>query len=255
MKKASIGVINKALDILDTMLSHDGDIGISELANLTGLNVSTVDRITSNLVNRGYLRQQGKRGKYRLGLKFLEFSSAVNETLEIRKLALPFIQKLCNISDESINLAILESDYAVYIEHIESSQVLRTFAKVGNKVPLYCTGIGKVFLANMSEEKKSSYLTNEILYKYTDNTITDINELKNQLFIIQQEGVAIDNGEYDIGTICVASPVKNWAGEVVASISVSGPETRLNIERVEELKKLTKDYGLEISRVAGYKGS
>ena len=254
MKNISPRVIAKALDILELFLKQEKEIGISELADLTGFNVSTTHRIVSALVNRRYLKQQGKRGKYSLGLKFLEFYSALKKTLKIRDVAFPFIQKLHTISGESVNLAILESNCAVYIEHVESSQFLRTFAEVGNRVPLHCTGIGKVFLAYMSEEELS-FLTTESLHRYTDNTITDFNELKKELLVVRREGVAVDNGEYDIGIRCVASPVRDMSGNVIAAISTSGPHTRLNAERLEELKTLIKSYGLEISRATGYTGS
>ncbi len=89
---------------------------------------------------------------------------------------------------------------------------------------------------------------------YTDNTITDFTELTKELSSIQREGVAIDNGEMDSGVRCIAAPIKNSEGKVAASISTSGPYTRLNAKRVEELKPLIRNAGLEISRAMGYRG-
>lgn len=254
MGKKSPGAINKALDILEIFLKQENGIGISELADLTGLNISTAHRISSILVKRGYLTQQEKRGKYILGLKLLEFIGILKRTLKIRDISLPFLEKLRTISGESVNLAVLESNCAVYIEHIESNQILRTFTQVGNRVPLYCTGVGKVLLAHMSEKEREKYfLTTKSLFRYTDNTITDLNDLKKELLIVKREGVAMDNGEMEIGVRCIASPIRDSSGNAIAAISISGPYSRLNSTRMEELKTLIKRYGLENSRAIGYK--
>ncbi len=100
------------------------------------------------------------------------------------------------VSGESVNLAILDRNEVVYIEHIDSNQTLRTFTAIGNRAPLYCTGVGKVFLAYMNKNDLQ-FLTHQPFTGYTDNTITDFTELTKELSSIQREGVAIDNGEMD----------------------------------------------------------
>lgn len=253
MKNRTTGTVEKVLSILEVCLNQEGEIGLSELANLSRLNISTVHRITSILVNRGYLKQRQRRGQYSLGLKFLEFSSAIKSTMKIREVALPFLEKLNKVVGESVNLAILDSNKAVYIEHIESGQNLRIFTQVGNRVPLHCTGVGKVLLAHMREEEIDFCLSKR-LTSYTDSTITDLSELKKELLITKREGVATDAGELELGVRCVASPLKDWNGNVVAAVSVSGPSARLSDERVKELGPLVKSCGLEISRAMGYTG-
>jgi IclR family transcriptional regulator, KDG regulon repressor len=254
MENESSGAILKTLDILEIFLKEqETEIGISKLADLTGLKVSTAHRIASLLVEKGYLSQQGKRGKYALGLKFLEFNGALNRNMRIRDIALPILEKLRMATGESANLATLDHNDVVYVEHVDSNQTLRTFTQVGNRAPLYCTCVGKVFLASMNLEERG-FLKNESFSRFTDNTLADLEELEKELSVIKREGVAVDNGEMDIGVRCIASPVKDSGGKVIAAISISGPYTRLNTKRVEELKPLVRSYGLELSKSLGYNG-
>ena len=253
MEKESTGAIIKALRILEAFLKEqDGEIGISKLSDLTGLKVSTVHRIASILVDNGYLIQRENRAKYSIGLKPLAFYRALNRNLKIKEVALPSLEKLRLVSGESANLAILDSDEAVYIEHIESNQTLRAFTEVGNRAPLHCTGVGKIFLAFMREQQLRDFITNNSLFRLTDNSITDYDELEKELSIIKRDGVAIDNGEMEIGVRCIAAPVMDSNGNVIAAMSISGPFTRLNSTRVEELKPVVKSAAMETSKAMGY---
>jgi len=236
-------------------LKQEGEIGVSELARLSGLNVSTTYRIASTFVKRGYLSRRQPRGKYSIGLKLVEFGSAVKRTIKVRDMALPVLERLNEIAGESVNLAVLDSNEAVYIEHIESHYDLRMFTEVGNRVPLYCTGVGKVLLAYRGEEEVEQYLNGHNLTSYTKNTITDIAKLRSELAAVRREGIAVDDEEKELGVKCVATPVKDRNGNVVAALSVSGPSARLTSGKVRKLKSLVKDFGLEISRKMGYGGN
>lgn len=246
--------VEKTLDILETFLKQEGEIGITELANLNGLNISTAYRIAFTLVNRGYLNQQQRRGKYSLSPKLLQFGSIIKKGMKIGDVAFPFLERLNKMVDESVNLAILDTDEVTYIEHIEPSHNLRMFTQVGNRLPLHCTGMGKVFLAQMNDNDLKRYLNSKGLPYRTENTITDSSKLKEELVIIKREDIATDDGETEPGVKCVASPVKDSDGNVIAAISVSGPSARLNSERIREIKLLVKSCALEISRATGYGG-
>jgi len=246
--------IGKALDVLELFLGKDDEIGLSEIARLTGMNVSTAHRVARTLLKRGYLNQRQKRQKYSLSTKLLQFSHVLNQRMKVRDIASPILDGLNKMVGESVNIAILDQNEAVYIEHIESNQNLRTFTRVGNRVPLHCTGVGKVFLAHMNGEELEKALNDKGLAAYTQNTITDVKELKRELTIVRREGVSTDDEETEIGVRCIASPVKNSTGSVVAAISVSGPSVRLSPKRIQEIKPLVKSCALEISRALGYQG-
>ena len=244
--------IEKAIDVLEIFLDRDDDIGLSELASLSELNVATTHRIVSSLVRRGYLNQKQKRQKYSLSTKFLQYSNVLSRRMKIRDIAFPIVDALNKMVGESVNIAILDRNEVVYIEHIETNKSLRIFTQVGNRVPLYCTGVGKIFLAHMDDDELQKALTITELLPQTINTITDIEQLKQELELVKTEGVAADNEEMEIGVKCIASPVKNSEGSVVAAISVSGPTARLSNKRVNEVKTLVKSCAVEVSRALGY---
>ncbi|GAH23915.1 unnamed protein product [marine sediment metagenome] len=167
-------------------------------------------------------------------------------------MALPFLELLNKMIGESVNLAIKDESEVVYIDHIASNQNLWIFTKVGNRVPLHSTGVSKVLLAYINDQEKELYLINRELPKFTESTITDLGRLKEELSQIKQEGVATDEEEFDVGVKCVAAPIKDATGSIVAAISVSGPSVCLNNQRLQELKSIVRTRGLEISQALGY---
>ncbi len=243
--------VKKAINVLEILLNQEEGIGLSELAGLAGLNVSTTYRLVSALASKGFVTQPYRRGKYSLGPRFLEFSRAYMRKIKVREVAKPFMESLHRAVGESINLAILESGEAVYIEHIRSDHNLRMFTELGSRGPLHCSGVGKIFMANMTGDEISTF-KNTLLRKYTDNTKTSLTELEPEMATIRQNGFAIDNEERELGVRCVAAPIKGADGRVIAALSISGPSIRLSKKRVRELGVLLKGYGLEISRAMGY---
>ena len=244
--------VEKTVDILEAFLKYEGEVGVAELARLVGLNISTAHRIISTLVKRGYLNQQQKRGKYSLAPKFLEFSNVVRQRMKIGEIALPFLDKLNKTINESVKLGVLDRDEVVCIDEIESSLQLRIFTKVGTRFPLHCTSAGKVFLAYMSEEEVERYVKSKGLPYHTDNTIREYSKLKEELLTIRREGMAMDREEFDLGVKCISAPVKDGNGNLVATVTVSGPSTRLNKHRMQEIKVLVMDCSSEISKAIGY---
>jgi IclR family transcriptional regulator, KDG regulon repressor len=242
--------IAKAFDILEIFLKKPGEYGIVELASVCGLSISTTHRIVAILVKRGFLNQKEKRGKYTLGFKLLEYSAKIKGTVKIRDIVLPFLQSLAEELGESVNLAIQDNDSAIYIDHIESNKTLRTFTAEGNRVPLHCTGVGKVFLAYLKEDEARSLVKS--MPRFTDNTIDSMPRLLAELKTIKTEGLAIDNGEMEIGVRCVAAPIIDWDGNVAAAISVSVPSARLNDANMSALKTTVRKYASQISRTLGH---
>lgn len=246
--------VQKVLSLFEVFLKHPGEIGIVELANLSRLNVSTAHRIASALIKAGYLNQHQKREKYSLSPKLLEFSIIIKREVKIGDVAYPFLVELNKAVNESANLSILDRNEAVNIVHVESSHDLRITIQVGARIPLHCTAAGKVLLAHMPEKELAKFLKSKGLLYHTENTTIDVDRLKEELFIIKRDGIAIDNEEYELGVKCVGAPVRNNNGDVVAAVSISEPSARLNSSRLQELKSLVVTCGLEISRAMGYGG-
>lgn len=243
--------VEKALKILEVFLEKGGEIGISELVNITGQNISTVHAILKDLSREGYIMQNHKRGKYSLGLKFISFSDTINRITTLKDLVYPFMKELNQQTNETINTLILNRNSTVSITGINSAQNLRVVLDEKIGVPLYCTGAGKIFLAGMTGDELDDYFKKTELVAFTPKTITDINRLMNQIHKIRAEGVAFDFDEYQIGVRNIAVPVKNYNGRTLAAISLVAPSVRLDSKRIKEIIPLLKKCSMEVERLMG----
>jgi DNA-binding IclR family transcriptional regulator len=243
---------NRLIDVLEVFLNTPQGIGVVDLAKRSGNNATTSYRIASSLVKRGYLIQPRKRGKYYLSPKLLRFNSVIKMSNKVRDVACPFLRQLNSETKESVNLAILDGNEALYVEHIETDYNLRLFTQVGRRVPLHCTGIGKLFLANMADGELKSHLSSQELIRYTPNTITNVEQLEKELTLVRREGVAIDNEEFERGVKCVAAPINSITGYTVAAISMSAPSARIDGDIEIYYKTAVKEYALKISQDLGY---
>jgi len=228
-------------------------VSLAEISRLSGLDKSTVNRILNTWVNRGYLKQNGKRGKYSLDTKFLDFSGALKRRSRIRDKALPYLVKLAQITRESVILSILNGRYAAYNEMIPSDQPLTIVPAEGTRVPLYCTGVDKILLAGMTDKEIENYINSVKLESYTPSTITHPDSLRALIAIIKKEGMVIDCEENIPGINNIAAGVKDAEGKTVAAVGVLGPSVRLTRQLMTEIIPEIKKCSLDISRELGYK--
>jgi len=242
--------INKAFDILEVLLVNpDNEQSLSEICESTGLNKSSANRIIAILVNRGYVSQKEKRGKYALSTKFLTSSVRIRQYKRIKEIAHPYLVKLGHSVNESIGLVIRDKNNAYTVDVIPSSNVLTTVFGVGSVLPMYCTSVGKIFLANMTEVELEDYLVNIELTKKTEDTITDVSHLKASLKMVKEEGVAYDIEENWLGVGSVAVGIYDNSKNIIASIVVVGPYVRLTRGKMSEILPDIKYCAAEITRV------
>jgi IclR family transcriptional regulator, KDG regulon repressor len=246
--------VKKALDILEVFLNGGKEVSISELAEITGQNVSTIHGILQELLRAGYITQKIKRGKYSLGLKFLSFSGTINKIMSIEDIINPFAVELNKKINETVHIAIMSGHSGVNISFINSSHKLRVVTTEKMGTPLYCTGTGKIFLAGMSDSELNKYLKTEKLIAYTPKTTIDRDKLKKQIQAIRLEGSAVDDEEFEIGVRNVAAPVRDFSGKVVASIGVLAPSLRLTKARIKEVTPVLKECAENVSKALGYPG-
>jgi DNA-binding IclR family transcriptional regulator len=239
-------VLNKALDLLELFLeSAKTEYGLSEISKASHMNVSTCHRLIGIFVKRRYLQQKGNRGRYALGPKLIEYALRLEEDLDIRLLrdaAMQHLQQLNRATNEAINLAVLDGHDAICIVHLPSAEefALRISTPVGTRNPLYCTGLGKVLLAYQDERSIKSYIDSSSLTPYTRNTIVDATVLREELAAIRKIGIAEDREEAEIGMCCIAGPVRDAEGRVVAAVSVTVPTVRIQEAKPKELKRQLK---------------
>lgn len=249
-----MNAIDKVFGILEAFLEDGRELKLSDLAQRNDLNISTTYVIASALVKKGYLAQREKRGKYSLGLKFLQFADVISRNLSVRSVALPFMEKLRNDVDENVALMVRDGEVAVVIAGVETDHMLTIGGKWMSMAPLHAAAGGKVFAALMPPSEWARIRSTLRLERVTPNTITDWGLLETELERVRRESVAIDDEETGIGVRGVAAPIRGVGGELVATLDVVGVKLRMTDDRMDDIKRAVKARALEISEALGYNG-
>jgi len=250
----SIQSVIRATRIINAVAEAGRDVGAQEISSTLGLHLSTVFRFLQTLGQCDLVEQDPETGKYRLSLKLLDWGMQVLRRMDLRRDALPFLHELSEKTREMVHLTVMNRDSAIYIEKIDSPTPLRVYSEIGKVAPLHCTGVGKVLMAALSDEELAELLKRYSLMRFTPNTITDRGALKIELDRIRAQGYAEDKEEHEQHIHCVAAPIRNHLGKVVASISIAGPTTRVTPARLPELIVAVKDAARRISTQLGFTG-
>lgn len=251
----TVQAVERALAIMDALAEAGVPMAITELADKVQLNISTVHRLLSTLAVSGYVEQELETSRYKLGLKLFAMGETALYSQDLQTIGHPFLEELVSRCNETANLAILDGRDVVYIDQVESNNIVivRMFARVGSRGPAHATGSGKMLLSSLSDDEYDQLFAGVELEQYTSETITDVAILKKELQRIRRQGYAIDLGERDEDVRCVAAPIFNHEGKVVAAISVSGPHTRVtNYYLNNELVDIVLDVARKMSQRLGY---
>ncbi|PLR76069.1 IclR family transcriptional regulator [Bacillus sp. V3-13] len=244
--------VSRALDIITLISSKKGGLGVTEIANQIDINKSSVYRILSTLVQYGYVEQDQETGRYKLGYKFLEVSSKLLESIDLRAEAKPYLQELENETNEVIHLVVYDQGEVVYIEKLEGNETLRMHSKVGKRAPMHCTSVGKAILAHLPSNIVLDIIGRKGMPAHTNKTITDKEVFLKELAQVKQNGYALDLEENEYGITCIAVPIFDHLGRVIAAVSISGPTMRMADERLEQLKVRMLKTGRRISARLGF---
>lgn len=227
----------KAVKLLDCFTITAPERGISELAEMTGMLKSTVHNIVTTFEKCRILEKNPENNKYRLGLKILQLGNNFLSTNDIRNSIKPFLARISEKISENVYFVVLSDDEALYLDAVYPSMFSPGRTIIGNRAPLFCTGVGKAMLANLSVEDVKRILSKG-MPSYTRNTITDEARLMEELTAVQQRGYAVDNMEHEYGIKCVAAPLFNSNGKVMGAISVSGPSLRFSDDTIRKYAEI-----------------
>jgi DNA-binding IclR family transcriptional regulator len=252
-KEYNINSIIRAIDILELYNHHDKELGISEIARQLNLYKSMVHRIVSTLEFKGILEKKPDTGKYRLGLKLYKLGILARDDNELISISIPHLKELTEDTGETSNLVVMDGSMSMYLAQQESNRMVRMFTRVGARVFPHCNGAGKVLLAHMDDEELDAIIQTNGLHGYTRNTLTSKEKLLEELTLVRERGYAVDNQEREEGVMCLASPVRDYSGKVIAAVSISGPVDRFGKDRMEKLISMVKEHALKISEELGYK--
>jgi DNA-binding IclR family transcriptional regulator len=223
----------KAVKLLDYFTNEFPERGISELSELSGLLKSTIHNIVTTFEQAGFLEKNPATNKYRLGMKILQLSNNLYASHDLRRILRPFLVKFCDYSRETVYLATPSGGEVIYIDAIFPLGGTPGRSVIGEKAPLYCTGVGKVIMAGLPDREIDQIMAQEMI-AYTPYTIVDTQALRKELEKIRIQGYAIDNMEHEYGIRCIAVPIKNMKGITVAACSISGPSLRFSDARIGE---------------------
>jgi DNA-binding IclR family transcriptional regulator len=244
--------VDRALSVLEILAAH-GEAGVTDIAAELGVHKSTAFRLVAALEGRGFVEQLADRGKYRLGFGAVRLAGAAAAQLDITHEGLRICQALAADLEETVNIAILDSDRAVNVSQVRGPAALSTHNWVGQGTPLHATSSGKVLLAHASDAVRKGVLSRE-LQRYTPATIVDPEALQQHLDRIVEQGWGATAEEYEVGLSAVAAPVRGADGEVIAALSVSGPSFRMDQEDLPRLARRVVSGADELSRRLGFFG-
>ncbi|MFD1039975.1 IclR family transcriptional regulator [Virgibacillus byunsanensis] len=248
----------KALKLLDLFTEDTHELTLKEISDLANLPKPTVYRLLSALESCNFLyktKESEHDSRYRLGLKLLELGHIVSNKLELRGIALPYMEDLAKDINEVIHLVIVNQNEATYIEKVDSTRALRLYTRIGKSSPLYIGSGPKMLLATLPKKRQFEILDDTELFKFNDPLPINKEELIRELEGIRQSGYAYSIGEQDADTTGISYPIYNHQNQVIAALAVSGLSSHFEGENLTLLKDKAKQTARTISGELGYRGS
>lgn len=247
-EKNPIQVADRLFLVLET-LSAEGPISLADLSRQLNLNKSTVHRLLCSLIYMGYVKQDPETQKYDLSLKILSLSNRLLSRMDILEEVRPYLKKLAQETGETVHFVQLDGTEAIYIYKEESYQnSVRMVSKVGSRIPLYCSGVGKAMAADMEEDRIEELWKSSSIEKHTPHTVTDYSGFLERIQKIRKLGYALDDEENELGVRCIAVSIPDYKGNPKYAFSISAPAVRMSDERIHELAKVVLEAKQEILR-------
>lgn len=250
-----VPAVTRALDILELFLEGEGTLSAPEVTRRLQLPRTTVHELLTTLAARSYLVQiPDQTGRYRLGVRAYQLGSRYAEQLDLAAEGQQVAREVAETCDETVHVAVLEDTDVIYIAKVDSTHAVRMVSAAGRKLPAHCTSVGKMLLASLPPTELESRLTGRELVAMTQNSITEPEALLSALAGIRERGVAAEHRESNPDVSCVAAPVRDSAGHVVAALSISVPMIRWSEQREEELAELAAKGAGDLSERLGHRG-
>ena len=242
-----IQVIDRAVTLLDAISRYPDPVRLKILSAETGLHTSTTHRILNSLIDNGFVEKEPS-GHYRLGVKLLQMSVRLHTNIDLRSIALPYMESLRDRLNESVNLTIREGDVLIYIEKANPNRLMHVQQLIGSRAPLHVTAAGKLILGAGGEKDVESYAQRTNLPAYTRKTLTDTKVLLEDCLSSVKQGYGLDNEEAEIDVGCIGTLIYDSTGNAVGGLSVSAPIERRKMAWVDDVVQTAK----EISAQLGY---
>ncbi len=249
----SKNTVERTLSILETVAHSTNGLTNSDISRRLKIPKSSASYILRVLEKRGYLLRETDSGKYRLGLKLMSLTREVSTHMDVREVARPIMEDFVKRTNLSTHLAVLDNGRAVYVEKVENqNSFIKMDIWVGHRLPIHSTAIGKVLVSQMPEPEVSTILELRGMEKKTAKTITNQKKFLKELDNVRKFGFAVDNEENSFDVRCVASPIYNSEGRIIAALGTSDTIIRLDETKLPKIVELVKNAALKISNHFGY---
>jgi DNA-binding IclR family transcriptional regulator len=245
--------VERALTMLEVVAQAQDGLSNAEISRKLGIPKSSASYILRTLENRGYLGRDAESGKYRVGLKILSLSRGALGGLDIRGVALPVMRRLMQQTGLTCHLAVLDGAEAVYIEKVEPEGFIRMDTWVGRRMRVHATSVGKAIVAHISQEDLEEILRKSGMEKRTPKTITTPSRLLKDLEKVRVQGYAVDDEENNLGARCVAAPIFDGRGSILASLGLSGTTQQVSTQTMPRIVDALRDAARHISMGMGFR--
>jgi DNA-binding IclR family transcriptional regulator len=250
--QTKITSLDRGLRILDTLCGESQGLGVTEISRRVGADKSVVYRTLSLLMAHDYVEQDPASKKYVLGYKVMELAGKRLRSIDLFSTSKPILKEVVSETGEIVVLAVMIGDVLAYLDKEQGPHAVHIASGLGQPIPLHSTASGKAILAHMSDSELTRLSREKGLPAITEKTITNFAELKNHLHQVRFRGYAIDDQETYPGIRCVAAPIRNHRGTVLASISISGPIQRVTGVNITVFAEIVMKAAAKISARLGY---
>lgn len=251
VRTGQVQSLTRALSILNIIARNPPGLSLTGIAKSLSLAPSTTHRLLTTLQEERYVQYDRDTSRWQIAMQAFVTGNGFLVSRDLATVARPYMRRLMELSGETVNLAIADSDKVIYLAQVESREMMRVFSKPGNSVPMHCSGVGKAILMAMSKRDVTRIIENQGLVKLTDRTITEPAKLHEELAASRARGFALDEEEHAIGLRCAAALIYDEHTEPLAGLSISGPTARISKERLLELGQVTVEIASEVTAALG----
>ncbi|MDD9269122.1 IclR family transcriptional regulator [Paenibacillus sp. GCM10023248] len=248
-----IQALDRALRIMDLFDEYTTELKITEISARMELHKSTVHALLKTLQLHGYIHQDTDTGKYKLGLKLLEKGQLMLQGLDIRTVARKHLEALSETTGQTAHLVILDGREGVYLDKVEGAKAAIRYSRIGRRVSLHSSAVGKVLAAYRTPNERDALLRDYHFSKYTEATITGREAFMNELDQVRELGYAVDNQENEPGVRCGAAPIFEHNGSIAAAISISTLVVTVDDHLFGQYISLLKKEADMISQTLGFR--
>src|SRR5215813_1460720 len=243
--------VDRALSIIETLAEDDEGYRLTDLAVRTGLSTSTVHRLLATLESRRFVQFDRAESKWHVGVRSFTVGATFARRRNFTAQAIPYLRKLRDLTRETANLAVVDDEFIIVLTRMESREIMRSLTKVGGRVAMVTSGVGKAVLATYADEDVNAIIRHHGMPRLTEKSIVRPSDLFRELEKVRRQGYALDDEEACMGLRCIAAVVYSDCAEPLAAISVSGMTSRLTDDRLPALGQTVRDVAAELTLALG----